>query len=714
MSVHQRGVLTALLLAALQSRDLLAQGGAELRGRVVDAGAHRAVSGAEVRLDDGRVAITGVDGAFRFDRMTSANVLVVRHVSYADVRVRLDRDDTTQIVVVVLTPKPVSLDAVVVTASRRNQRLADVPVATEVVAREEIRESGAADLSAVLTERTGVVLQGGHPVGSGVMLQGIGSERVLVLLDGQPYIGRISGQLDLSRIPTSIVDRVEIVKGPQSTMYGSEAMGGVVNVITRPPAIDAWSGGLGLVGGSRGRLDLSADLRGGSEELGFVADAGRRTIELVPGYAGEASTLATRWDAMGKVNWRPRPGLTVAASGVLLDERQRWRSGQLYSFADNVQWGGRLSSSFVSGRHRLVPTIHATEFRHLARSATGPAPVEGSGEEEQQRLIEAEVIYGAGLGPVDLDAGIEAKRESIHSDRVQDKSHTLHSIEPFLQGTLTRGQWSVVPGMRLSWSEQWGTHWTPRVAAIFRPTDRLALRASIGRGYRAPDFKELYMEFLNVGPGFGYVVRGNPDLQPETARNLSGSVEWAGDRVYLRVQGFVNNFRDFIETREVGDSSGVLVFTYGNVDDGTTRGIELEVGTTWRGLRAEGGWSWLTAERANGERLLGRPVRSGRASLTYAAPFGLRASVTGVYTGKTAVRQEADGLVERDPFGRLDLRLAQALPRSLEISLGVDNITNVRPEDWPGFLGRQIYLGMSWRAGPDGASVEVMDGFREE
>src|SRR5690606_6114811 len=108
------------------------------------------------------------------------------------------------------------------------QQLKDVPVATEVVAREEIERTGAADLSAVLVERTGISVEGGHPVGTGIMLQGLGSERVLVLVDGQPYIGRLSGSLDLSRVPVSLIERVEVVKGPQSTLYGSDAMGGVV------------------------------------------------------------------------------------------------------------------------------------------------------------------------------------------------------------------------------------------------------------------------------------------------------------------------------------------------------------------------------------------------------------------------------------------------------------------------------------------------------
>ena len=124
------------------------------------------------------------------------------------------------------------------------------------------------------------------------------------------------------------------------------------------------------------------------------------------------------------------------------------------------------------------------------------------------------------------------------------------------------------------------------------------------------------MEFLNIGPGFGYTVRGNPDLEPEVSRNVTASVEWAGDRTHLRVQAFENRFDDFIETVAVADSAGITVFTYGNVDDGFTRGLEIEAGITRGGWRLEGGYSLLRAERAEtGEPLLGRPRNSARATL---------------------------------------------------------------------------------------------------
>src|SRR5690606_39909126 len=119
--------------------------------------------------------------------------------SFATGKLHVGADDSTA-ATLSLTPRAISLDELVVTASRRVQQLADVAVATEIVGREEIRRSGAADLSAVLVDRTGIAIEGGHPAGTGVMLQGLGAERVLVLVDGQPFIGRLSGSLDLSRI----------------------------------------------------------------------------------------------------------------------------------------------------------------------------------------------------------------------------------------------------------------------------------------------------------------------------------------------------------------------------------------------------------------------------------------------------------------------------------------------------------------------------------
>ena len=680
--------------------------GSWLSGRIETAGTGEPVAGAMVRLGGPvvRTVASADNGAWRLGPLPAGSyTLSVEHIGFAPTERAVDVPHGPELVRVALTERALELDALVVTAGRRLQRLADAPVATELVTSREIRQTGAADLASVLTERTGVELEGGHPVGSGVMIQGMGSERVLVLLDGQPFIGRISGKIDISRIPTSMIERIEVVKGPQSTLYGSEAMGGVVNVITRDPDVSVWTTSATATAGNNGRLDIGVNGLAGLGSATGLLDVGRRSLDLAPGWDGGSGAASDRWDVLAKLGWRtPVDGLRLEASGLLLDEGQQWRSGQLYSFADNTQWSSRMGGVWERGAHRLAPTLYLTAFDHLSRRATSEEPVPGTGEKETQRLAEGELLYGLTAGSHSLDFGVEARREAIRSDRVVGGERTHETAEAFLQTSLAWGPVSLVPGVRGSWSDPWGTHWTPRVAAMVRPVPELALRLSAGEGFRAPAFKELYMEFLNIGPGFGYTVRGNPNLRPEVSRNLTASVEWVGSRTYLRVQAFENRFDDFIETRAVGDSSGVTVYTYGNVDDGFTRGAEIEAGVTRAGWRLEGGYSLLRAERARtGEPLLGRPEQSVRGTISYANPAGIRFSVTGVHTGETAMARMEAGTEWREPFTRFDLRVAQDLPGGFELVGGVDNVFDQRVEEWPGFTGRHLYTSISWRAAGD-------------
>ena len=233
---------------------------------------------------------------------------------------------------------------------------------------------------------------------------------------------------------------------------------------------------------------------------------------------------------------------------------------------------------------------------------------------------------------------------------------------------------------------------------MFRPRPNLALRLSGGEGFREPAFKELYLEFLNVGPGFGYTVRGNPDLQPEVSRNITAGLEWTGAYVYARVQAFHNRFENFIETQAVGDSSGVVVYTYGNIDDGVTEGTEMEAGVTYRGWRLDVTYSWLNAHRAgSGDPLLGRPDHSVSTLIRYARPSGTRVSLSGTHTGRTPMRRTEVGTEWRDGFLRFDTLLAQEITGDLQLVLGVNNILNAQEEEWPGFTGRHMYTGISWQ-----------------
>ncbi len=666
-------------------------------GRVLDAATLRPVAGAEVLVIAGRDTVRVRAGEVGEWRAPARGVgpwrVRVRFPGYAPLT--LGAAEAPATFEHRLAPAALALDAVVVSSARREQRLKDAVATIELISRRDLEATAAPDIAAVLAEQTGIQLDGGVPAGAGLQLQGLGSQRVLILLDGQPLGGRLNGTFDVSRLPTSMLERIEVVKGPQSTLYGTDAMGGVINLVTRKAGASEGAGTLSLLGGSVGRRDATVDGTGRRGRFAWSADGGLRLLDLVPGRADDGQTFANRGHAQGRAEWRPDSGVTVFASGFGMGEAQRYLTGQLFRFADNRQYAGRAGVTWQRGNHRIQPLVHWTQFTHLSRAALGPQPVADSGARDRQTLAELELTYN-GPNPLGmLDAGLEVRQDAIRADRVPG-ARSLDQAEPYAQLTMVRGTLSVVPGMRATFNRQWGRFLTPRVAVLWRPLEPLAVRGNWGTGFRAPDFKELYLEFVN--PSVGYAVRGNPDLRPETSRNVSLGLEWAQDVWFARVNGFRNTFRDFIET---GAQDALGTFTYGNVARGTTAGADAEAGYAHGAWRAEVGWSWLSARDAStGRPLLNRPPQSGRALLAWARG-GWRTSATVIHTGATPIARDpiAGGLVERTPFTRTDLRLAKVIGRTTW-QAGLDNAFDAQlGQDWPGFTGRVWYAGASWTVG---------------
>ena len=257
---------------------------------------------------------------------------------------------------------------------------------------------------------------------------------------------------------------------------------------------------------------------------------------------------------------------------------------------------------------------------------------------------------------------------------------------------------SIVPGARYTWNERWGSFVAPRLALMVRPSGPLALRASVGRGFRAPDFKELYLNFVNAA--VGYAVVGNPSLRPETSTSASLGAEWAGSRVYARASVFAARFRDFIET---GSADATGTYTYENVATGSTGGVDVEAALTAGRWRFDAGYSYLRTRdgETRGPRL-GRPPHAARASADMALGSRLHLSLGGQYTARTPDQRDSLGVVTgwRPDYLRFDLHTSVVLPGDFEITGGLDNVFNRRVGTaWPGYTGRQAFVGLTWRVG---------------
>jgi outer membrane receptor for ferrienterochelin and colicins len=699
--MHWRGVTSGAGLAICWAGALVAQP-TVIRGVTRDAALDRPLPFVTIIVragDDSSLVRADSSGQFVV-RVAAANdsvQLVARMPGFASQRLRVAR--TVGRVVVAMRPVALALDALVVTAARREQKLADAVQPTELIGRREIEQTGASDVASVLTEQTGIQLGGGLPAGAGAQLQGLGEQRVLVLLDGQPLVGRSNGTFDLSRLPTASLERIEVVKGPQATLYGSDAMGGVINLVSKRPVSAGIEGLVSVTGGSQDRRDIHTHFGAARGATDGALDIGHRAIALTPGFASARGTLAERLDIAPRVRWRPDSAWTIESSGMLVTERQRYLTGQIYRFTDRDQLSARVSATHHRGDRRIATTLYTTRFNNLSRASLTDQPVAGGRQErDHQQLDEVELMVNDRWRSASVDMGMEVRRESIRADRVNGQSRGFDAVEPFAQLSWTRGIWTIAPGARVTWHEQWGVFAAPRLALLVRPVAPLAIRASAGRGFRGPDFKEQFLDFVN--PAAGYAVQGNPLLRPERSASASVNAEWTTDQWFVRGGVFANDLHDFIEfaSSAVGGSG---VFTYANTSRGMTRGTEWDAAITRGRVRLEGGYAFLDARnRVTDQPLLGRPRHSGRTSLAITGLAGLRVTATGLFTGSRPISRDVLGsVVEVQPaFTRVDLRAARTLRDGLELSFGVDNTLDQRMGDgWPGFTGRQFFAGAVWR-----------------
>ena len=274
------------------------------------------------------------------------------------------------------TSRVVEMSPIVVTATRSEKALEDVAVPTTVVLAETMRMQGAVRLADVLVTVPGLALFDDH--GTGLQVQGFAPDYTLILLDGEPVIGRTAGTLDLNRLTVQGLDRVEIVRGPSSSLYGSEALAGVVNLITAPAA-EGFRSALGGRFGSFGTTDLTAEVEAGSERAGVrllfnrYASAG---YDLTPASFGATSPAFTDWTA----DWRSRLALSdrvllrLGARATVEDQEGAFAlntDGVEVRYDDEgrrIDWSLHPEARIrLSDRFRLTTTLYGARYRTETR-----------------------------------------------------------------------------------------------------------------------------------------------------------------------------------------------------------------------------------------------------------------------------------------------------------------------------------------------------------
>lgn len=570
-----RRLLVFALLAAAPARGH-AQGAALLYGSVTDALGQplRAV----VRVAGSELAAVA-DGRGRYRLAVPVGPVIVRvgHIGFLPAvdtftvaaGDSLERDYR-------LTATAVGLQPVIVTAAKHSQLLDQAVTSVALVSDTDLARRAVSTVDEAVNLAPGVLFLNGQVNirGSSGFVEGLGS-RVLLLVDGVPANQSDRGGIDWDMVPLAAVERVEVVKGAGSSLYGSAALGGVVNLITREIPL-GFHGRVRATGGAYANPPADVwrfrDYTGALGGLDATASYGRGALRGSLTFGGRHSDgyreqdRSDQWETAGKAEWQPRPGTRVTAAGS-------WTSHQYQVFPTWCVVGtcdtrGQAFQPFVidpSGRGSYTRSnkgyVAATLDRTVSTGFTWQArgswlrthfnDVNPDNWSVANRLGAELRGVGRNAGGRVVTAGVEAAHVDVTSDIFGD--HTQSEMGPYAEAEQPIGRLRLTIGTRLDWLAVDGsaraTVLSPRIGVVI-PSRVGAWRASAGRGFRAPTLAERYV----TTRAFGFDVIPNPGLEPETAWSFE-----VGNALPLRSWGRLDAALFWTEARQLLEPTFVQV-----------------------------------------------------------------------------------------------------------------------------------------------------------
>lgn len=695
-----------------------------IRGTVVSAKNDRPLIGATVvLLELQRGAITDVHGRFSIDGIPAGtHQMRVTYTGYEPiVQNATSSDNTEEQLHIRMEERIIELDAVVVTGTLAKHKLKDTPVLTELITEQEIRDIGSSSVADILREETGFSI--GNTIGQteGASIHGMNKNHVLILVDGERITGKIDGALDLAQIPVQQIQRIEVVKGPLSSIYGSDALGGVINIITKKPQ-DEMRLEAGATAGSNGRQDYTlsgsrtfAGAFGEGHDVSLAAwgswnryfgiDYSKTdNFSEVPDYDRRSLTL--------KAGYKAGTSFSLDLKGGYYNDDMGWLSGSPLTYVKDESGNNKTdltatakyffsTESFLQFSTAFSANDHS--LQEYARS--GFRSLNNLTKEKLQtyRLQWTTVPYTNSV----LSLGTEYLKESIVSDRIVDGSRQYESS--VLYG---ENEWSVAGmtfslGGRYSYNNVYGSFFSPKLSFMANLADNLTLRASYGRGFREPSLKELFIMFAN---SVGYVVEGEPGLKPEKSSGLTAGLEYTPvSSIWLRVNLYHNNITNLIDYYIKTNSGERLILSYYNISSAVTQGLDADVTfAPSSSLQLKFGYSYTDAKSGDGTQL---PFRVPH-TINFKAAVGIdaidtRVSVFGhwysnqkvlddqtnknIYTGTEAVVYST-----QPAFVVLNAKVEKQLFGTVQAFVGITNITGKTMYPFGQVKPREYYAGINF------------------
>ena len=632
---------------------------------------------------------------------------------------KMERSDSS------MMSRSYTLNPVVVTGSGHHQRLKSTATPVHVLSSQEIKEQGITTFDGALTRMMPQVSMAPNSMGTFLRLNGLGNKYILILINGQKLTGDISNNVDLNRINMARVKRIEVLDGAASSLYGSDAIAGVINIITDQPTRDLVSVTSDTRVSGHGQLteNIALDIykNGFGSYTSFSrdqADSYRiNDVEYVKGSETETQpTIAPfftgyRSNLVGqKFTYAPNEHLALNA-GIDYSYKITDRPNTRKDIAGGTDYEMRYKGlrrnvggiyKFTS-RNSLQADFTVDRFRYGKQYdvATKTYAIDDYVQSKKQRSMEGQLKAILGL----MKNSTTIFGADWHKDYLTATSgntnQNAYTAAAFAQHEmLFFDRLTATVGLRLTYHETFNWHLTPKATLMYAPGN-FRLRATYSAGFRAPGLDELYYHYFSVNRGKAQIIFGNKDLKPEKSNYFSLNAEYRSNILAVSVTGFMNRINDMVIRQNIDVDAASLAMLqaefpemtddqaqkleryslYKNSDKGDVKGVQVNVSANlFRGFNLSANYVYTYARTCSGDQWT--PLeRSIRNAATVAANYfhswgnyGLSVNINGRLQSKTYY----PGYEDAPGYGIWNLNTTHSFDGLkhlyLEPSIGIDNI----------------------------------------
>lgn len=493
----------------------------------------------------------------------------------------------------------------------------------KIIGRQKIEMMNAQNLRDVLTNELNVRQESDNILGSFISVSGLSGRNVKILVDGVPVIGKLEGNIDVSQINLNNIERIEIVEGPMAVNYGTDALGGAINLITKKELKKTWEGGVTGYYETIGTYNLTGRAGFSKRKHTVTLSGGRNffdgwrpdekiSLDYSPRLADSLRFFPSkpREQYFGSLQYIYRLGknTTINYKGDYFSElitnrglpdtlTKNKASDDFYRTAriDNAVFlNTKIGTGSVNvlasyNDYRRVKNTYAKNLVTLGETMAGG---EGSQDTSNYNQFNTRGTYTNAIGSkINYEAGYDINLQSGTGRRILNKKQFIGDYAAYASAEYRPFDGMIIrPGLRYAYNTTFKAPLIPSVSASYKVATHVTLRASYSKGFRAPDLKELYFDFVDVN----HDIQGNPNLKAEHSDNFNASAVYAnmfGSTLFKAdVSGYYNNIRDMIFLAWTGVG---VEYRYVNIGRYMSHGIQANFDVTIKNIKVSAGGSYI-------------------------------------------------------------------------------------------------------------------------